>query len=84
MAAGAWRAGRAGGVARAELPRRRFGRLPADVPLAGVALGHAAESFGRIVASPDRVTKVTLTRDLEEAANARSVAAEAGLAQQSR
>ena len=59
------------------------GQLPADVRLAGVALVRGAEGVGRIVDSPDRVTEVIVMTDLE-AANARSVAAEAGLAQQSR
>jgi hypothetical protein len=50
----------------------------------GVAFRHGAKSFGRIVDSPDRVTRVALMTDLEEAASPNSVAAEAGLAQQSR
>jgi hypothetical protein len=83
-AAPVWHRGRAVGVERAEVPRWGPGRPPADVRLAGVALGRGAESFGRSVDSPDRVTRVILMTDLEEAASAHSVAAEAGLAQQSR
>jgi hypothetical protein len=62
---------------------RHGGRAVGVESVAVVALGDGAESFGRIVDSPDRVTKVILMTDLE-AANAHSVAAEAGLAQQSR
>jgi hypothetical protein len=63
-------------------------RLLADSPppvdwLDFVPLGHGAESFARIVDSPDQVTKVILVTDLE-AATAHSVAAEAEFAQQSR
>jgi threonine dehydrogenase-like Zn-dependent dehydrogenase len=63
-------------------------RLLADSPppvdwLEFAPLGHGAESFARIVDSPDQVTKVILVTDLE-AATAHSVAAEAEFAQQSR